>query len=134
DHASPLSREILTLQVRLALADGDLVAVQRWITGLDRSGGLDELLAPFAAEQETLMLARWHLAQGRREAALQLLQDLLREAQEAGRRHSAFETRALQALVYEAEEQQGRARQILLTLLEQTCMEGYVRLFLDEGE
>src|SRR5581483_10426807 len=104
DHASPLSREILTLQVRLALADGDLVAVQRWITGLDRSGGLDELLAPFAAEQEMLTLARWHLAQGRREAALQLLQDLLREALETGRRRSTFEVQARLALAYTAHE------------------------------
>jgi LuxR family maltose regulon positive regulatory protein len=59
DHAWPLSREVLTLQARLALADKDLVAVQRWITGLDRSGGL---LFPFATEQEKLILARWHLA------------------------------------------------------------------------
>jgi LuxR family maltose regulon positive regulatory protein len=131
DPAWPLSREILTLQARLALADGDLVAVQRWITGLDRSGGL---LFPFATEQEMLILARWHLAQGRREAALQLLQDLLREAQETGRRRSAFEAQALLALAYAAHEQQGQARQILLTLLAQTCTEGYLRLFLDEGE
>jgi LuxR family maltose regulon positive regulatory protein len=131
DPAWPLSREILTLQARLALADGDLVAVQRWITGLDRSG---VQLFPFATEQEMLILARWHLVQGRSEAALQLLQDLLREAQETGRRRSAFEAQALLALAYAAHEQQGQARQILLTLLVQTCTEGYLRLFLDEGE
>jgi LuxR family transcriptional regulator, maltose regulon positive regulatory protein len=86
------------------------------------------------ATQEMLILARWHLAQGRREAALQLLQDLLPEAQETGRRRSAFEAQALLALAYAAHEQQGQARQILLTLLAQTCTEGYLRLFLDEGE
>jgi LuxR family maltose regulon positive regulatory protein len=131
DHSWPLSREILTLQARLALADGDLVAVQRWLAGLDRSGGL---LFPLVTEQEKLMLARWHLAQGRREEALQLLQDLLRDAQETGRRHSAFEAQALLALAYAAHEQQVQARHVLLTLLAQTCTEGYRRLFLDEGE
>src|SRR6266700_3288627 len=90
DDVWPLSREIRTLQARLALADGDLAAVQRWITGLDRSDGP---LFPFATEQETLL-----------------------------------------ALVYAAHGQQGQARHILLTLLAQTCTEGYLRLFLDEGE
>ena len=98
---------------------------------MDRSDGP---LFPFAAEQETLLLARWHLAQGRSEAALQLLQDLERVAQETGRRRSAFEAQALLALVYAAHEQQEQARHILLTLLAHTCTEGYLRLFLDEGE
>jgi len=129
EHAWPLSREILTVRARLALADGDLLAVQRCITGFDRSGGL---LSPFVAEQEKLIIARWHLAQGRAEAALQLLHDLLREVQETGR--SAFEAQALLALTYAAHEQQSQARQILQMLLARTCSEGYLRLFLDEGE
>lgn len=131
DPARPFSREILTLQARLALADGDLVAVQRWLAGLDRA---DHPRFPFVREQELLMLARWHLAQGRGEEALQLLQDLERSAQEAGHRHSVFETQALLALVYAACGQPERARNTLLILLAQTCAEGYLRLFLDEGE
>ncbi len=131
EHAWPLSREIQTLRASLALADGDLATVQRWITGLHRSGGP---LFPFAAEQETLLLARWYLAQGRGEAALQLLQDLLCAAQEAGRTRNSFEAQALLALVYAANEQPEQARRVLLMLLEQTCTEGYLRLFLDEGE
>jgi len=131
DDVWPLSREIRTLQARLALADGDLAAVQRWITGLDRSDGP---LFPFATEQETLLLARWHLAQGRSEAALQVLQNLERTSQEMGRRRSAFEAQALLALVYAAHGQPEQARHILLTLLAHTCTEGYLRLFLDEGE
>ena len=131
DDVWPLSREIRTVQARLALADGDLAAVQRWITGLDRSDGS---LFPFATEQETLLLARWHLAQGRSEAALQVLQNLERTSQEMGRRRSAFEAQALLALVYAAHGQPEQARHILLTLLAHTCTEGYLRLFLDEGE
>jgi len=129
--AWPLAREILTMQADLALADGDVVAVQRWITALDRSGGP---LFPFTTEQEVLILARWHLVQGRKETALQLLQDLVQEAQVAGRRHSIFEAQALLALVYAAQGQQEQARHTLLTLLAHTCTEGYLRLFLDEGE
>ncbi|BCL78942.1 helix-turn-helix transcriptional regulator [Ktedonobacteria bacterium brp13] len=131
DPAWPLSREILTLQARLALADGDLVAVQRWITGLDQA---DSRQFPFASDQEMLMLARWYLAQGRREVALRLLRDLERAAQETGRRRSAFEAQALLAQVYAAHEQPEQSQHILLTLLAQTCTKGYLRLFLDEGE
>src|SRR5260370_12779026 len=60
DDAWPLSREIRTLQARLALADGDLAAVQRWTTGVERSDGP---LFPFSTDQETLLLALWHTAQ-----------------------------------------------------------------------
>jgi ATP/maltotriose-dependent transcriptional regulator MalT len=98
---------------------------------LDRSGGP---LFPFTTEQEVLILVRWHLVQGRRETALQLLQDLVQEAQIAGRRRSIFEAQALLALVYAAHGQQEQARQTLLTLLTYTGTEGYLRLFLDEGE
>src|SRR5439155_12327742 len=107
DDGWPLSREMLTLEGRLALADGDLAASQRWTTGGERSDGP---LFPFATEQETLLLARWHLAQGRSEAALQVLQNLERTSQEMGRRRSAFEAQALLALVYAAHGQQGQAR------------------------
>ncbi len=131
DSTWPLSRELLTLQARFALAEGDFGAVQRWVTGRDRSNGL---LFPFVTEQEMLLLARWHLAQGRREAALQLVQALLREAQETGRGRSSFEAQALLALIYAAYNQQEQTQHILLTLLTQTCTEGYLRLFLDEGE
>lgn len=131
DHAPPLSREILTLQARLALADGDLLTVQRWAAGLERPDGAR---SPFSTEHEKLVTARWYLAQGRIGAALELLQDLLREAQETGRRRCAFEAQALLALAYAAHEQQGQAQQTLQTLLAQTCTEGYLRLFLDEGE
>ncbi|QBD75644.1 hypothetical protein EPA93_06345 [Ktedonosporobacter rubrisoli] len=129
DSAWPLSRELLILQARLALADGDLLAVQRWIASLEQA---DSTQFPFASEQEMLMLARWHLTLGRKEVALGLLQDLLQEAQKAGRRHSTFEVLALQTQAYAEHEQQ--AQQILLELLAQTCPEGYLRLFLDEGE
>lgn len=131
EHVWPVSREIRTLQARLALAEGDFIAVQRWITGLEQSDGQ---LFPFVREQETLLLARWHLAQGRREAAFKLLQDLERTAWETGRRRSSFEAQALLALVYAAHEQREQARHTLLTLLEHTYTEGYLRLFLDEGE
>jgi LuxR family maltose regulon positive regulatory protein len=131
DLAWPLSREILTLQARLALADGDLVAVQRWITGLEQA---DDLQSPFVSDLEMLMLARWYLAQGRKEAASRLLRDLEHAAQETGRKRSAFEAQALLAQVYAAHEQPEQAQHLLLTLLEQTCTEGYLRLFLDEGE
>jgi LuxR family maltose regulon positive regulatory protein len=55
-------------------------------------------------------------------------------AQETGRRRSAFEAQALLTLVYAAHGQPEQARHILLTLLADTCTEGYLRLFLDEGE
>jgi LuxR family maltose regulon positive regulatory protein len=131
EHIWPLSREIQTLQARLALADGDLIAVQRWVTGVDHSIGS---LFPGTTEQEQLMLARWLLAQGKSEEARHLLQNLLQEIQLLGRKHSTFEIQALLTLVYARSGQQEQIQNLLLTLLTQTCTEGYLRLFLDEGE
>ncbi|GHO91133.1 hypothetical protein KSF_011810 [Reticulibacter mediterranei] len=131
DHAQPFSRDILTLRARLALASGDQAFVQRWVADLGPSRGSQ---FPFSSEREALMMVRWHLVQGREEEALQLLQHVRVCAEEAGRRQSIFEAQVLLALVYAERKQSAEARHVLQELLTQTRAEGYLRLFLDEGE
>jgi LuxR family maltose regulon positive regulatory protein len=131
DHVSPLIREILTLQALLALASNDLASVQRWLAD---SGQFQGTLSPFSAEREALVLARWHLVQGREEEALKILHGLLTEAQAMGRKRSAFEIQALRVVAYAARTQRTEALQNLQELLKQTYPEGFLRLYVDEGE
>jgi LuxR family maltose regulon positive regulatory protein len=131
DHTPPFSRDLLTLRARLALAIGDQAFVQRWVADLGQSR---VSLFPFSSEREALVMVRWHLVQGREEEALELLRRVLAGAEEAGRKQSTFEARALLALVSAEQKQSAEARHVLQGLLTQTRAEGYLRLFLDEGE
>lgn len=124
-----LIREIQALQAQQALAAGDLATVQRWIHSTR-----DEAVQPFTAEREALVLARWLHRQHRDDEALDLLQRLRREAEASGHMRSVYEIQALLALLYAAQKQYARAQQTLRSLLEQTYVEGYMRLFLDEGK
>src|SRR6266540_2106509 len=73
-----LHREVLVCQARLQLAAGDRAAVQHWVT--DRAQD-DVVLPLLQREQEELLVARWHLAQGEADAAWRLLNQWLSDAQ-----------------------------------------------------
>jgi LuxR family maltose regulon positive regulatory protein len=131
-YSSPqLYREVQTMQARLALASGDLAAVQRWVNSRDQSDEAWSVL--FAYEKEELLIARWWLEQGKVKETLRLLEQQVEAAQEAGRIYRALEMQVVIVLAYVAGKQMVEARQRLLALLEQTHVEGYLRLFLDEG-
>lgn len=67
-----LQREVRTYQVRLALATGNLLPAQRWMTTCLQPAG-----APLLdQEREALLAARLRIAQGDTEAALRMLRDL----------------------------------------------------------
>jgi len=130
-YSSPqLYREVQTMQARLALASGDLAAVQRWVNSCEQQ---DKTQPVFTYEREELLIARWLLEQGKIEESLYMLKRLVEVAQEAGRIYRAFEMQAVMVLAYVVGKQVPEARQRLLALLEQTHVEGYLRLFLDEG-
>ncbi|HEY4383727.1 MAG TPA: tetratricopeptide repeat protein, partial [Ktedonobacteraceae bacterium] len=114
EHTTVLFREILTLQARLALATDDLAFVQRWQASPAQAS---KPLPPFSSEREALVLARWHLAQGRAKEAHEDLQVLLREALEAGRNQSALEIQALMVQALAWRNQKAEALQMLQTLL-----------------
>jgi LuxR family transcriptional regulator, maltose regulon positive regulatory protein len=134
-HSSPLLsrlfREVGAQYARLQLATGDLSAVQRWVSSRSHD---DEALPSTQRAREELLVARWLLAQGKVEEALDILVVLLDAAQQAGRIHSMLENQVLMALAYVARRQAQEARQMLQTALTMTYAEGYLRLFLDEGD
>jgi LuxR family maltose regulon positive regulatory protein len=118
------------LRVRLWLAQGNLLAAACWAEErpIQPAGELDA-----AIEIEQAAVARMLFAQDRLEEALRLLESLLEAAQTAGRTGQVIKVRALQALAFRAQGEDGRA----LSALEQALLlaepGGYVRTFVDEG-
>jgi len=119
------------LRVRLWLAQGDLLAAARWAQERHLQPA-DELDA--ASEIEQTAVARTLVFLDRPDEALSLLAALLQAAQAAGRMAHVIKVRALQALAFQAQGDDGRALPALEHALSLAAPEGYVRTFVDEGE
>jgi LuxR family maltose regulon positive regulatory protein len=130
-------------QVRLWLAQGDgnpdyLVKASRWA----QQSGLridDEL--NFLHELAHIILARVLVAQGRADPDGQYLADahyllarLLETAESAGWMGKVMEILVLQALAYQAQGKSDNALETLNRALSLAELEGYIRVFLDEGQ
>lgn len=125
-----LSREVLAMQAMLQLASGDLPTVQRWASERDQQCGA----LPLAFQgREDLLVARWLLAQSKTEEALDLLLRLLGTAHQMGRTRFSLEIRMVMVLTQAAHQHIQEAKQLLRAVLEAAHVEGYLRLFLDEG-
>ncbi len=135
---------VAAYQARLWVAQGDLEAAGRWVEkrGLERDIGSGEpgedgssaIAFYHLREIEHCTLARVYIAQGRPDEALAVLKPLLQTTERLGRGGSAIEILALQALAYQA---QGDVTQALMALERALSLaepEGYVRIFVDEGQ
>ena len=131
------ARQIRAEQVRLALAQSNLIAAQRWQLELapELEGELDT-----ARETEALILARVLIARGRSEpgglalhAAHTILERLRQGTEIHGRSGSLIEILALDALVSMAAGHREQALGVLQQALTLAMPEGYARVFLDEG-
>jgi LuxR family maltose regulon positive regulatory protein len=80
------------------------------------------------------MLARLRIAEGRLEVAESLLLRLHQAATAAGRSGSLIEILILQAVTYAARQQREQTMSVLAQALRLAEPEGYIRLFVDEGE
>ncbi len=125
-----LARSVDLYEVQLSLESGDIASADR----------LMDVLQPGAShsvelrDQELLLLARLRLAQGNLIEADRILSQLASDA-EAGERMSALiETLALQACVLNAQGDREAAFAALTKALALAEPEGFVRVFLDEGE
>jgi LuxR family transcriptional regulator, maltose regulon positive regulatory protein len=122
------------LRARLQLAQGDLRAAAAWAANSGLS--LDDAEASRLGwrEVEYLTLARVLGAQGRYAEALLLLDRLMQSAQAEERNGSLIAIHVLQALIIQTQGNMAHA----LTFLERALVlaepEGYVRIFVDEGE
>jgi LuxR family transcriptional regulator, maltose regulon positive regulatory protein len=122
-------REIAFCQAWLALGRGDLAHTEHWASSLPQAVPL-----PLSRrEEEVLLLARLRIAQGQPEVALDLLEGLKREAFIETRKRSALQILLLETAALEASGARARAKEALLQACRQARLEGYQRLFLDEG-
>jgi LuxR family maltose regulon positive regulatory protein len=92
----------------------------------------DELSS--AREPEYLLLLRLLLAQGEYDAALSLVELMLHKAEAGKRVGRVIELLVLQALIFQKKKDMDQALEVLGKALSLAQPEGYVRIFLDEGE
>ena len=126
-----LHREVQTYAARLALAAGDVAAVEHWRSA-SRQGDDDSFR--FHQEREALVAARLSIARGEAADALRLLEHWRADAHAQGRSAREMEILALSALASFAQDELDQARQALIQSLTLAQPGQYMRLFLDEGE
>jgi LuxR family maltose regulon positive regulatory protein len=115
----------------LALAQGDLALAVRWVQ--ERQLGVEDELSP-PRDMEYLTLARVLIAQHRAREALPLLRRLLHLEEKRGWMGNALGIMVLQALAQQAGGDEDGAMEGLARALAVAEPEGYIRLFVDEGE
>lgn len=126
-----LYREVQAELARLKLASGDLAAVERWAGSLEQRA---EILPPYQRQRERLMLARLWLAREELAEARDMLEELAAMARQTGHQAFLLNIQIVQVQVYARQGARARARELLRDVLVAARDEGYVRLFLDEGE
>jgi len=120
-------------QVKLWLAQGDLQAADRWAASQEERLSPDDLFR-FENELTRITQARVWIAQNRPNKAIGLLSHLEETARSAGRMGRVIEILLLQAL---AMREIGDSEHAILALTKCLTLaepEGYVRVFLDEGQ
>jgi LuxR family maltose regulon positive regulatory protein len=138
NFVAPLLARAAAAKARVWLAQGDLIAAVRWAetSGLRADGEPN-----YPQEGEYLTLARVLTAQGQEEPsarplddALGLLDRLLGAAEDGGRMGSVIEILVLLALALKERDDPDEALVALQRALMLAQPEGYVRVFVDEGE
>ncbi len=126
-----LTFEVLNWLIRLQLPLGDLSAAQRHLEMFARYAGQASSALMFKPE---LLQIRLLLARGETQVALPLLEQLLSLASAKKQMRNVLEILILMTLAYAANKQEPQAHKTLLQALSQAQSEGFIRLFLDEGE
>jgi LuxR family maltose regulon positive regulatory protein len=123
--------EALDWLIRLQLALGDLAAAERHL----------EIFARYEQQATTALIfkrdilqIRLLLARGGTQAALPLLERHLSLAYTKKQMRNVLEILILMTLAYAANKQWSQARKTLQQALSQAQNEGFIRLFIDEGE
>jgi LuxR family maltose regulon positive regulatory protein len=130
----PTSTEIETIrawQARMHLVQGNLAEAEQWA---EKKAGDGEVSYGPQKEFELLSRARIWLALGKTSQAASLLSRICIVAESSGRYGRLLEAQMLQALVSLADGKEALAIVELSEVFANAEPEGYVRLFLDEGE
>ena len=139
-HFAPhLVTQVAAARAQLEVAQGKLAAVICWADNCGLSTKDENL--PYPRESEYMVLARVRIAQARDDPAAPLLQDvlhlldqLLKDAEAKARQSSVLQILVLRALALEAQGDRTSALSTLERALVLAAPEGYIRLFIDEGE
>lgn len=127
----PILQPIAAHKARVHLRQGRLDMAQAWARERRLSVRNE---ASYLGEFEHLTLARVHLAERSFEGVDQLLERLLALAEAQKRTGSIIEILLTQALVFQAQGNQPQALAALEHALTLTEPEGYIRVYVDEGE
>jgi LuxR family maltose regulon positive regulatory protein len=125
-----LRRTVDLHEIRLALRTGDIALAARLIDALQP--GTSQIVS--LREQELVLLARLGLAQGRPGEAAAIRSPLAQEAENGERNGALLEIRSLHACALEAQGEREAALEVLFKALALAEPEGFVRVFIDEGE
>lgn len=125
-----LAFEVLSWLVRLHLALGDLSAARRHLEMFAQYTGWISSALRF--KQEMLQI-RLLLAQRETQVALSLLEQHLIRASNKKQVRNVLEILILMALAYDLAKRRLQARRTLQLALSQAQSEGFIRLFIDEG-
>jgi LuxR family maltose regulon positive regulatory protein len=118
-------------QARYWLKLGDTEAAVQWVQ--DSGLSTEDEISSFRMSQYRNR-ARVYLATGKYEKALRLLIRLQEHVEAAGRTRSLIQTLVLRALAHQALNDTPQALGALKRALDLTQSEGYIRMFVDEGE
>ena len=123
-------REVQDAQALLSIRANAAAPIDWWLelAARDKQG-----LLPIQKEREAFTLARWQIAVGQYQAALEALEGWEADAARQGRVRSQVEALCLQALAFSANQDPNRAAQALVEALRIGQSKGFRRLFLDEG-
>ena len=125
-----LGRSVDIYEIRLLMATQDVPAAATLMENLQP--GTSQMVN--IRDQELIMFARVRLAQGRNDEAEAILAPLSSDAEAGGRMNAMLESLALQACALEVQGDRDAAIAILVKALTFAEPEGFIRVFVDEGE
>lgn len=133
-QSTPVSALVELHIARHELAWGNLAVAAAWAETYAAERKTPRCpLTRIKAQDADLLLARVWLAQGQPEAALDLLQEALREFEAAGRLRLVVEANVLQALAYARQNETAESQKVFIRALALAKPEGYVRVFVENG-